>query len=122
MMILKLCLFIGRLMGVRVVVEVVLNSSLIINFVFGVVCLLYFLYFLRKISEIRVFLFFYFGLFVLFISGRKDLYCRFDLMDIVLNRMVNDWKMYWVEGVDYELKLCGRVNYELILDMCEWFV
>lgn len=122
MMILKLCLFIGRLMGVRVVVEVVLNSSLIINFVFGVVCLLYFLYFLRKISEIRVFLFFYFGLFVLFISGRKDLYCRFDLMDIVLNRMVNDWKMYWVEGVDYELKLYGRVNYELILDMCEWFV
>lgn len=109
-------------MGVRVVVEVALNSSFIIEFVFGVVCLLYFLYSLRKIFEFRILLLFYLGVFVLFISGRKDLFCRLDLMEIFLNRMVNDWIMYWIEGVDYELKLYSKVNNDVIFNMCEWFV
>ena len=122
MMILKLRLFIGRSMGARVATEVASNSSLTTNFVFGVACVSYPLHPPRKTSEIRVSSLLHLGLPALFISGRKDPYCRPDLMDTALNRMANDWKMHWVEGADHELKLRGRVNHELISDMCEWFV
>ena len=109
-------------MGARVAAEVASNSSLTTNFVFGVGCLSYPLHPPRKTSEIGVSSLLHLGLPALFISGRKDPYCRPDLMDTALNRMANDWKMHWVEGADHELKLRGRVNHELISDMCEWFV
>ena len=109
-------------MGARVAAEVASNSSLTTNFVFGVACVSYPLHPPRKTSEIRVSSLLHLGLPALFISGRKDPYCRPDLMDTALNRMANDWKMHWVEGADHELKLRGRVNHVLISDMCEWFV
>ena len=109
-------------MGAHVDAKVASNSSLTTNFVFGIACLSYPLHPPRKTSEFWVSSLLHLGLPALFISGRKDSYCRPNLMDTALNRMANDWKMHWVEGADHELKLRGRVNHELISDMCEWFV
>lgn len=118
----KMCIIAGRSMGARVAAEVASNSSLTTNFIFGVACLSYPLHPPRKTSELRVSSLLHLGLPALFISGRKDPYCRPDLMDTTLNRMANDWTMHWVEGADHELKVHGKVNHELISNMCEWFV
>lgn len=109
-------------MGARVAAEVASNSSLTIDFVYGVACLSYPLHPPRKTSELRVSPLLHLGVPVLFISGRKDSFCRTDLMESTLNRMANDWTMHWVEGADHELKLHGKVNNEVVSNMCEWFV
>lgn len=109
-------------MGARVAAEVASNSSLTANFVYGVACLSYPLHPQRKTSELRVSPLLHLGVPVLFISGRKDPFCRTDLMEMTLNRMANDWTMHWVEGADHELKIQGKVNSEVVSNMCEWFV
>lgn len=112
----------GRSMGARVAAEVASNSSLTANFVYGVACLCYPLHPPRKTSELRVSPLLHLGVPVLFISGRKDPFCRTDLMETTLERMANDWKMHWVEGADHELKIHNKVNNDVISNMCEWFV
>ena len=110
-------------MGARVAAEVASNSSLTTDFVYGVACLSYPLHPPRKTSELRVSPLLHLGVPVLFISGRKDPFCRADLMEnATLNRMANDWTMHWVDGADHELKVNGKVNNEIISNMCEWFV
>ena len=110
-------------MGARVAAEVASNSSLTTDFVYGVACLSYPLHPPRKTSEPRVSPLLHLGVPVLFISGRKDPFCRADLMEnATLNRMANDWTMHWVDGADHELKVNGKVNNEIISNMCEWFV
>ena len=119
---LKLFSFKGRSMGARVAAEVASNSNLSTKFVFGVACLSYPLHPPRKTSELRVSPLLHLGVPVLFISGRKDPFCRTDLMEAALNRMANDWTMHWIEGADHELKINSKVNNEVISKMCEWFV
>lgn len=110
-------------MGARVAAEVASNSSLTTDFVYGVACLSYPLHPPRKTSELRVSPLLHLGVPVLFINGRKDPFCRTDLMEnAALNRMANDWTMHWVDGADHELKVNGKVNNEIISNMCEWFV
>ena len=110
-------------MGARVAAEVASNSSLTTDFVYGVACLSYPLHPPRKTSELQVSPLLHLGVPVLFISGRKDPFCRADLMEnATLNRMANDWTMHWVDGADHELKVNGKVNNEIISNMCEWFV
>ncbi|XP_073249400.1 testis-expressed protein 30-like [Porites lutea] len=119
----RMCVIAGRSMGARVAAEVGSNSSLTTDFVYGVACLSYPLHPPRKTSERRVSPLLHLGVPVLFISGRKDPFCRADLMEnATLNRMANDWTMHWVDGADHELKVNGRVNNEIISNMCEWFV
>ena len=110
-------------MGARAAAEVVSNSSLTTDFVYGVACLSYPLHPPRKTSELRVSPLLHVGVPVLFINGRKDPFCRADLMEnTALNRMANDWTMHWVDSADHELKVNGKVNNEIISNMCEWFV
>ena len=109
-------------MGARIAAEVASNSSLTANFVYGVACLSYPLHPPRKTSELRVSPLLHLGIPVLFISGRKDPFCRTDLMETTLERMANDWKMHWIEGADHELKVHGKVNNDVLSNMCEWFV
>ena len=93
------------------------------DFVYGVACLSYPLHTPRKTSELRVSPLLHVGVPVLFINGRKDPFCRADLMEnTALNRMANDWTMHWVDSADHELKVNGKVNNEIISNMCEWFV
>ena len=110
-------------MGARAAAEVVSNSSLTTDFVYGVACLSYPLHPPRKTSELRVSPLLHLGVPVLFINGRKDPFCRADLMEnTAVNRMANDWTMHWVDSADHELKVNGKVNNEIISNMCEWFV
>lgn len=118
----RMCIIAGRSMGARVAAEVASNTSLTANFVYGVACLCYPLHPPRKTSELRVSSLLHLGVPVLFISGRKDPFCRTDLMETTLERMSNDWKMHWVEGADHELKIHNKVNNDVISNMCEWFV
>lgn len=118
----RMCIIAGRSMGARVAAEVASNSSLTTEFVFGVACLSYPLHPPRKTSELRISPLLHLGVPVLFISGRKDPFCRPDLMETSLNRMANDWTMHWIEGADHELKLHSKVNNDVISNMCEWFV
>ena len=117
-----LLVFSGRSMGARVAAEVASSSSLTSDFVFGLACLSYPLHPPRRTSELRVSSLFHLGVPVLFISGKMDQFCRSDLMESTLNRMANDCTMHWMEGVDHELKLRGKVNHEVISQMCECFV
>ena len=108
-------------MGARVAAEVASNSSLTTEFVFGVACLSYPLHPPRKTSELRISPLLHLGVPVLFISGRKDPFCRPDLMETSLNRMANDWTMHWIEGADHELKLHSKVNNDVISNMKKAF-
>lgn len=60
------------------------------------------------------------GVPVLCVNGTRDPLCRRDLMDAVVARLPNDFRMHWLEGADHSFhvpKTSGRTDAEVLREI-----
>ncbi len=112
-------------MGARVAAELATIGTHD-GFVLGVLCLSYPLHRPRRQEELRISHVIHLRVPVLFISGTRDLMCRTDLMEKVVDQIASDKKIHWVEDADHSLNVRGKCDLaalerisQLALDWCQ---